>query len=621
MADTVVAASLTLNADQANQSVKTFKTQLREAQQTLVAMTEKFGETSAEAVKAAKNVAALKDRMGDANKLVDAFNPDRKFQAFSNTISGVVGGFSALQGVMGLVGAEGENVQKALLKVQSALAISQGVNNILEMKDTFKQLGAVIQSTTIFQKANNLVTAAAAVIQKLFSGAVDQTAVSFKVLKGAIVATGIGALIVAIGFLIDAMSKWGDETEDMAKKQEELKAITDQLNESLQFSTSLQDRYTKENIAQAKARGAAETELQKIERKGYEDRIYFAEIALQDAKAKGVDTLKLEEELSIRKQNLRIYDFDQQTKFRERAEEEEKKARDKALADAKAAREKFLQERENNEKQAQEQIRKLQLDSYLLAIKDEEEREIQRILKENERDRERINALNLSAATRLQLLQELNRNEELELDAIKAERAEKEKLKDQERLQEGIDRMVEAIQKGAAIQKENAEKQIQQDELVYQNRVELQNRTASLFSQAAALFGKQTAAFKVLAIAGATIDTFRAANSALKADYGIFGPAAQVARFAAVALTIATGLKNVKEIAKTSTPGGGSTSVPSVSAAAPLAPTPQVTTTQLDQDSLNKMGNATVRAFVVESDVTNNQERITRLNRAARLGG
>ena len=126
-----------------------------------------------------------------------------------------------------------------------------------------------------------------------------------------------------------------------------------------------------------------------------------------------------------------------------------------------------------------------------------------------------------------------------------------------------------------------------------------------------------------MAIASATVNTYLAATQALKADYSIYGPAAQFARIAAVVSTIALGLKQVKEIAKVKVPGrsGGGGNVPSGSSvSAPLQPqAPQATRTQLDQDQLNQIGNATVRAFVVESDVTSNQDRIRRLNRAARL--
>ena len=56
--------------------------------------------------------------------------------------------------------------------------------------------------------------------------------------------------------------------------------------------------------------------------------------------------------------------------------------------------------------------------------------------------------------------------------------------------------------------------------------------------------------------------------------------------------------------------GGGGVS-------APLQP--QAQTTMLNQSQINQIGNASVRAFVVESDVTGQQERIRRLNRASRI--
>jgi chemotaxis protein histidine kinase CheA len=98
------------------------------------------------------------------------------------------------------------------------------------------------------------------------------------------------------------------------------------------------------------------------------------------------------------------------------------------------------------------------------------------------------------------------------------------------------------------VKKQNADAQISIEE----KKAQAQDKILQFASQTLAAFsaavGQQTLAGKALATAAATIDTFKAANSALKADYGIFGPAAQIARFAAVAATIGTGLKNVRGI-------------------------------------------------------------------------
>ena len=63
---------------------------------------------------------------------------------------------------------------------------------------------------------------------------------------------------------------------------------------------------------------------------------------------------------------------------------------------------------------------------------------------------------------------------------------------------------------------------------------------------------------------------------------------------------------------------GGSMSAPSLSSAtAPI--TPQAQTTTLSSQSINQIGVASSRAYVLETDVSSNQERSQRLNRAARI--
>ena len=176
----VIGISVKLQADQAIESVGSIKKAMREAQKEVQVLSDKFGATSKEAINAAKVAGELKDRIGDAKALTEAFNPDAKFKALTSSLAGVAGGFAAVQGGMALFGAESEEVQKTLLKVQSAMALSQGLQAIGESVDSFKQLGAVIK--------NQVVTA-------------------FSTLKGAIAATGIGLLAVGVGLLIANFEK------------------------------------------------------------------------------------------------------------------------------------------------------------------------------------------------------------------------------------------------------------------------------------------------------------------------------------------------------------------------------------------------------------------------------
>lgn len=132
------------------------------------------------------------------------------------------------------------------------------------------------------------------------------------------------------------------------------------------------------------------------------------------------------------------------------------------------------------------------------------------------------------------------------------------------------------------------------------------------------IVGEQTMAGKALGIASALINTYVGASEVIRAKSVLPEPFGTIQKIASVAAIIATGLKTVRTITAVQVPGGGGGSMPSIpSMSAPLMP--QVSTTTLNQAQVNQIGNVAARAFVVESDVTGNQERIQRLNRAARI--
>lgn len=188
------------NADAA---VGSLRSQLREAQADVAALSDKFGATSNEAINAAKKAGELKDKIGDAKALTDAFNPDAKFKALTSSLSGVAGGFAAVQGGMSLFGKQSEDVEKTLLKVQSAMALSQGLQSVGESIDSFKQLGAVLKSTSAAQKVMTAVTAAYTFVTEAATG-------GLKLFRLALVSTGIGAIVIGLGLLVANFGKVKD---------------------------------------------------------------------------------------------------------------------------------------------------------------------------------------------------------------------------------------------------------------------------------------------------------------------------------------------------------------------------------------------------------------------------
>lgn len=238
------------NLAQTEQAVVSLKTELRKAQQEVAAMSDKFGATSKEAIEAAKRAADLKDRIGDAKSLTDAFNPDAKFKALSASLNGVASGFAAYQGALGLIGVESKEVEAQILKVQSAMAIAQGAQAVGESVDAFKQLGAVVKSYSIVQKA---ITAG----QWLWNAAMA--------------ANPIGALVAVVVALVSAgyaLVKMFIASSDATQKAE---AANKALNKELDTQVKNQKLATQEadlsrdaQLKMAKASGKSAAEIRKL---------------------------------------------------------------------------------------------------------------------------------------------------------------------------------------------------------------------------------------------------------------------------------------------------------------------------------------------------------------------
>ena len=124
-----------VNVGEGVKSMKTLKKEFAEMQTELdglVPGTQKYIETL-------QKLGAVKDEIGDLKAEIQAFaGTDAKVAAFGNVIGGIASGFQAAQGAAALFGAESEEVQKALLKVQAASALADGIKGITAMGDSLK---------------------------------------------------------------------------------------------------------------------------------------------------------------------------------------------------------------------------------------------------------------------------------------------------------------------------------------------------------------------------------------------------------------------------------------------------------------------------------------------------
>ena len=253
-----------------NSNLGNLKQQLKAAQVEVQTLAEKFGATSAQAVEAAKKAAVLKDKISDAKALTDAFNPDAKFKALSGSLTGVAGGFSVVTGAMAAFGKQNEDVEKALLKVQGAMALASGAQAIGESIDSFKQLGAVLKANTIVQR---IMTAA----QYAYNLAMALNPI------GAIITATIA--LIAAGYALIKMFQASEQAN--AKNEAAVKKNTVALKEQIKSSERASEALKTKNgheYEMAKASGASTKALRALALKHAEEEIALNKASLATAK-------------------------------------------------------------------------------------------------------------------------------------------------------------------------------------------------------------------------------------------------------------------------------------------------------------------------------------------------
>jgi hypothetical protein len=180
--------------DSTAQGTTSAKQRLRELQKTLIDMS-LAGQEGTKAFKEMEREAGkLKDQIGDTGQRIKNLASDtRNIDTFVSAVQGITAGFQIAQGAAALFGSENEDLQKSLLKVQGAMALATGVQQV----------------ANLLNKDSILITQGQAAAQVLYATAVGASTGAMKAFRIALLATGIGAAIAAVGLLI---AKWDDLT-------------------------------------------------------------------------------------------------------------------------------------------------------------------------------------------------------------------------------------------------------------------------------------------------------------------------------------------------------------------------------------------------------------------------
>ena len=202
MATQTINYDINVNAGASSRTIQQIEQELNELNNEI----KEVGVGSAAFEKAAGNIRKLEGELQKANNAVEGFTLDKKLEAADGAIKVTSGAVSGLVGGLGLLGIQSENFDKLTAQATSAIAFGMGLKDISE---GYKQ---IVKSE-----------AAAALGAKIFG----------KTTKAALIATGIGALVVALGTII---AYWDEISEAVGGVSSEMKDSLDTQAEMVELS-------------------------------------------------------------------------------------------------------------------------------------------------------------------------------------------------------------------------------------------------------------------------------------------------------------------------------------------------------------------------------------------------
>lgn len=530
--------------------------------------------------------------------------------------------FTSLQLIPGPIGeiASKFNGAIALLKTFSSFSLADLTFQFKETADDIKDiatfLGRATGITALYTTLNNALARSFVAV-----GVGEQAAaVGARAFAAALVTTGVGALVVALGFAVNALIDFVTNTDDATAAQERLAKELSNVSTILEMDLADAARRQKIRMATLKKDGADEKQIREQGVKDLKENLRLTQQALEENRAleskvirTGEGELKdvyaqqaaLEEKQAQLINDIRVTEINNEIENNKQREAQRQKnlanaqkaaaeelkiqqEKDRVLKEAQAVqREAELSLLDDQDRETQERINRFNSDLVKLkeagytdftALEEEFRIDIAAIdTKYNEerkaKEKQEADDAIIRAKERQDaFLQELDSRNEAEItrienkygDFARFDEAYYEELRNQYTQDETSLR--DALAKKEITQAEYDKRFAQTskarrelDRLEETSAIEKTQLVGDAFGQLSSIVGQETAAGKGFAVAKATIDTYTSAVSAYNALVGIpvIGPAlAAIAAGAAVASGIAT-VKKIVAVQVPNAPGGG----------------------------------------------------------------
>jgi len=225
-----------------------------------------------------QEVGKMKKTIQEVDLIVDA-TAQTMSQKLGGSLEFASGAFTAVQGATAAFGVESAALEETLIKVQSAMAITQGISAMREgyksVSVIMTSLGGALAKTALGQKALNVAQAAGAIGMKVLNAVMNLNPVLLLV-------TGFAALAAAVAFF----------TSEEEKAEEMGSRVNDVYNERLEIMSKLEKTIKRDNaqaIKELELRGASEKELheQRLKNMEVEEKLRIAQTIAEKDNIKG----------------------------------------------------------------------------------------------------------------------------------------------------------------------------------------------------------------------------------------------------------------------------------------------------------------------------------------------
>lgn len=140
-------------------NVKTLRQELKGAINDVGKLAAQGKQNTQEYIEAARRVADLRNQQDELNNSLKAFDPDNKFRVAANAAAAgtrAIGGYTAS---LTLLGIESDDAAKTLAKLQAISSLADSIDGVLDLADSFKDLGRMIGIGVVQTEAKSTATA------------------------------------------------------------------------------------------------------------------------------------------------------------------------------------------------------------------------------------------------------------------------------------------------------------------------------------------------------------------------------------------------------------------------------------------------------------------------------